>query len=100
MQTVLDSAPRVAKLTGRMRSEKLCAKEGGGEVVCYEIEVLIREDQLLRQCYYCLDFETNLLRYECCGDDLYWCHEVCVPSSDPYNLHLICRLHSAKGADG
>lgn len=93
---LLDSDPRVARLTGRMRSERWLSSQPGvasSEVACYEIEVLISEEGLRRQCYYCHEFEETeqprsianqsqhnpkfaMRRYGSCGDDIYWCNSV------------------------
>ncbi|KAF9554655.1 hypothetical protein CPC08DRAFT_783066 [Agrocybe pediades] len=47
----------------------------GKEVECPEVEVLITESGLLRQCYYCLAWEGEG-QTECfksSGDDAFWC---------------------------
>ncbi|KAF9023816.1 hypothetical protein BDZ89DRAFT_1114936 [Hymenopellis radicata] len=70
---LLDAEPQVARRTGRMRSETLPGT--GDAVACYEVEVLIPEEGLRRQCYYCLQFEYEYLpRFKVCGDDLFWCN--------------------------
>ncbi len=71
---LLDAEPQVARRTGRMRSETI---PGTGEVVaCYEVEVLVPEEGLRRQCYYCLQYEYDLPRFNACGDDIFWCNTV------------------------
>ncbi|KAK7690059.1 hypothetical protein QCA50_006704 [Cerrena zonata] len=74
---LLDSDPPVAKLTGRVRTEKSNNKpDNGKEILCQEIEVIMPEEGLLRQCYYCLSWETQgeETRWKQCGDDVYWCN--------------------------
>ncbi len=71
-----------------MRSEKRVGSKDAQEVVvCYEVEVLIREEELRRQCYYCLEFESSEggggSRYKPLAtttgeeeDDVFWCQSV------------------------
>ena len=72
---LLESEPCVARLTGRTRSELDPYKKA--QVVCHEVEILIDDEGLRRQCYYCLSYEwsTNRSpnRFSDCGGGAYWC---------------------------
>ncbi|THV04028.1 hypothetical protein K435DRAFT_851401 [Dendrothele bispora CBS 962.96] len=71
---LLDAEPSIVRLTGRTRAEKSRARDAGGkQVACFEVEVTIPEEGLLRQCYYCLGWEDGTERYKPCGDDMFWC---------------------------
>lgn len=48
---LLDSETPIARLTGRVRLEK----SNGKGIVCHEVEVIIPDQGLMRQCYYFLD---------------------------------------------
>ena len=49
---LLDSETPIARLTGRMRSEPSNFRPSNGkERVCYEVEILMQDEGLLRQCY-------------------------------------------------
>ncbi|KAE9392223.1 hypothetical protein BT96DRAFT_924848 [Gymnopus androsaceus JB14] len=69
--------PQIARMTGRMRSERSSSQDysKGKEVVCYEVEVLIPDEGLLRQCYYCLAWEASgpMKRWKPCGEYMFWC---------------------------
>ncbi|KAK7454016.1 hypothetical protein VKT23_011527 [Stygiomarasmius scandens] len=73
---LLDSKPSVVKLTGRTRTEKSSVRgKGEEEIACFELEVTIPDEGLLRQCYYCLAWEAGgaMERWKSCGDDVFWC---------------------------
>lgn len=72
-----ESDPPAVRLTGRTRMEKRHGK-ADEEGECVEMEVLAAEEGLLRQCYYCLDWEQdNVARFLNCGtDDVFWCPSV------------------------
>jgi hypothetical protein len=76
---LLESNPLAIRPTGRIRLEKRQRIVGREEIECAEMEVLVPEDGLLRQCYYCLEWEQdNIPRFGKCGwgDDVYWCSSV------------------------
>jgi len=75
---ILDSNTPVAKLTGRMKVQPSnFGPDNKSERACYEVEIIMPEEGLLRQCYYCLDWEYESMkpwhRFKACGDDTYWC---------------------------
>ncbi|KAK7454024.1 hypothetical protein VKT23_011535 [Stygiomarasmius scandens] len=73
---LLDAEPSVARLTGRTRAQKSRVYgEGDKEILCFEVEVTIPDEVLLRQCYYCLAWEGEGpgKRWKPCGDDMFWC---------------------------
>ncbi|CAL1706668.1 unnamed protein product [Somion occarium] len=75
---LLDSETPVVKLTGRTRTERSKSpRDYGKEFTCYEFEVLIPDEGLLRQCYYCFAWEGEgrMTRFTACGDDVFWCEE-------------------------
>jgi len=77
---LLEAKPPVVSMTGRMRAETSQAwgAEEGQQTVSYEMEVLVPDEGLLRQCYYCLEWEGlgRPTRFKKCGDDLFWCESV------------------------
>jgi hypothetical protein len=77
---LMDASPGVVRATGRKRMEKSCRIDGG-EIESVEFEVLVPDEGLLRQCYYCLDWEqSGVPRFAKCisaNDDDYWCPSVC-----------------------
>ncbi|KAE9393633.1 hypothetical protein BT96DRAFT_923921 [Gymnopus androsaceus JB14] len=75
---LLDSENPVARLTGRIRSERSNdPHDEGKQIACYEVEVITPEVGLLRQCYYCLSWEAGgsaATRFSPNGsNDIYWC---------------------------
>lgn len=81
---VLDSQTPVARLTGRTRTEKSkSAQDNGKEIVVHEVEVIIPDEGLLRQCYYCLAWEASgeTTRWAAFADDSYWCESVSLATS-------------------
>lgn len=76
---LLDSETPVARLTGRTRAEKSNNwQDNGKEIVCHEVEVIMPDEGLVRQCYYCLGWEgegeeTRLTSF---ADETYWCESV------------------------
>uniref|UniRef100_A0A0W0EYA0 Uncharacterized protein n=1 Tax=Moniliophthora roreri TaxID=221103 RepID=A0A0W0EYA0_MONRR len=78
---LLDSETPVARLTGRTRAEISQSLPVGSkpkQIMCFEIEVTIPEEGLLRQCYYCLHWESEWAddeRMEPCSDDVFWCRK-------------------------
>jgi hypothetical protein len=97
---LVDASPGVVRATGRKRTEKSCRIEGE-EVESVEFEVLVPEEGLLRQCYYCLDWEQpGVPRFAKCisvNDDDYWCPSVCRFILISLYFVLIFRLVSGKG---
>jgi len=76
LNILLESNPPAIRPTGRTRLEKRQGIVGREEIECAEMEVLVPEDGLLRQCYYCLEWEQdNVPRFGKCGwgNDVYWC---------------------------
>ena len=75
--------PPFVRRTGRKRKE-VSADDGVATVECEEFEVLLPEEGLIRQCYYCLSWEDGERRYSQIKDDKYWCSKVRVsPKSAP-----------------
>ncbi|KDQ60442.1 hypothetical protein JAAARDRAFT_191821 [Jaapia argillacea MUCL 33604] len=71
-----ESEPVVVRPTGRKRMEKKAGSDE--EVECVEFEVVIPEEGLLKQCYYCLYWEElGSPRFDRCGvnEDYYWCRQ-------------------------
>ena len=78
---LLDSMTPVARLTGRIRAEKSHLRQDGGmQVVCREVEIIMPEEGLQRQCYYCLGLESEgeTDRFVPFADDMYWCESVSI----------------------
>ncbi|KAF5373091.1 hypothetical protein D9758_001560 [Tetrapyrgos nigripes] len=86
---ILESEPTIARKTGRKRMERMNGDPWyAQEIECEEIEVLMPEWGLLRQCFYCFDLETEdqgtpdpgLRRFQKCEGwldrDCYWC-QIC-----------------------
>ncbi|KAF5372224.1 hypothetical protein D9758_005008 [Tetrapyrgos nigripes] len=89
IRMLLDAFPPVIRMTGRMRAEpsEAWGVDEGAQTISYEMEVLplVQEEGLLRQCYWCLEWEgaghrvraveaeSGAQRFKRCGDDLYWC---------------------------
>lgn len=72
--------PPLVRRTGRKRKE-FSANGGVTAVNCHEFEVLVPEEGLIRQCYYCLCWEDNARdRYSQIKYDKYWCSKVRVSS--------------------
>lgn len=68
--------PPLVRRTGRKRKE-FSANDGVTTVDCYECEVLVPEEGLIRQCYYCLSWEDNVRnRHSQTRHDKYWCLKV------------------------
>jgi len=80
---LLHADPPMVRRTGRKRKE-ISADDGASAIDCYELEVLVPEEGLIRQCYYCLSWEDGERRYSQIKHDKYWCSSVCV-SSNPTN---------------
>ena len=79
LNILVESYPPPIRPTGRTRMEKPHGRTDGEEIVCQEMEVLVPDEGLLRQCYYCLEWEEdNSPRFSRCGsnDDIYWCSSV------------------------
>ncbi|KAF9269839.1 hypothetical protein L218DRAFT_953476 [Marasmius fiardii PR-910] len=91
---LLDSEVPVARLTGRTRAEKSQALEDlGREIECFEVEVTIPEEGLLRQCWYCLNWEAEgpFERMKPCGSDAFWCSSCQVKGWAVANMERIQR---------
>jgi hypothetical protein len=75
---LLSAKPPIVRRTGRKRKEISVesVNKYGAEIECSEFEVLITEDGLCRQCYYCLDWEENDRRHHKLHKDIYWCSQV------------------------
>jgi len=77
---LIHAYPPLVRRTGRKRKE-VSVDNGTSTVDCYEFEVLILEEGLIRQCYYCLSWEDNESgRYSQIKHDKYWCSRVRVSS--------------------
>lgn len=79
--------PPLVRRTGRKRKE-VSADNGTSTVDCYELEVLVPEEGLIRQCYYCLSWEEDGRRYSHIQHDKYWCSSVRGSSKFPIWLWL------------
>jgi len=64
--------PPLVHPTGRKRKEA-SADDGVSTIECEEFEVLVQEEGLIRQCYYCLSWEGDGHRYSQIKHDKYWC---------------------------
>jgi hypothetical protein len=79
------------RVTGRTRRE-VSAHEGdrGVEIECPEVELLIPEEDIYRQCYFCLKWEQHhdRSRHHQLRGDLYWCSCVrfLIISDDAFQL--------------
>lgn len=76
---LLHTDPSMVRRTGRKRKE-VSADDGAATIDCYEFEVLVPEEGLIRQCYYCLSWEDGERRYSQMKHDKYWCSSVRVSS--------------------
>ena len=98
---LMDASPEVVRATGRKRMEESCRIDGG-EIESVEFEVLIPDDGLLRQCYYCLDWEQpGVPRFAKCisgSDDDYWCPSVCRSIFHSLRFSANFRSVSSKGS--
>ena len=84
---LIHADPPLVRRTGRKRKE-VSADNGVSTIDCYEFEVLVSEEGLIRQCYYCLSWEDDVRgRYSQIKHDKYWCSRVRV-SSKPVRLSL------------
>ena len=84
---LLDSMTPVARLTGRIRAERSNLRQDDGmQVICREVEIIMPDEGLQRQCYYCLGLESEgeTDRFVPFADDMYWCKSV---SIFVFNLH-------------
>ena len=72
---LLHADPPLVRLTGRKRKE-VSADDGTSTIECCELEVLVPEEGLIRQCYYCLSWEDGEGRYSQMKHDKYWCSRV------------------------
>lgn len=68
----LHAEPPLVRRTGRKRKEDPAGNKGS-TIDCEEFEVLVPEEGLIRQCYYCLSWEDNEHRYSEIKHDKYWC---------------------------
>jgi len=85
---LLHADPPMVRRTGRKRKE-VSADDGSSTIDCYELEVLVPEEGLIRQCYYCLSWEDGERRYSQIKYDKYWCSSVRVSlESDQFGLWL------------
>lgn len=85
---LLHADPPIVHRTRRKRKE-VSANDGDSTIDCYELEVLVPEEGLIRQCYYCLSWENDERgRHSQIKDDKYWCSRVRV-SSEPVQLTRI-----------
>lgn len=75
---LLRADPPLVRRTGRKRKE-VSADDGVSTVECEEFEVLLPEEGLIRQCYYCLSWEDGERRHSQLKHDKYWCSRVRVP---------------------
>ena len=73
---LIHADPPLVRRTGRKRKE-VSADNGVSTTDCHEFEVLVSEEGLIRQCYYCLSWEENERgRYSQIKHDKYWCSRV------------------------
>lgn len=72
---LLHADPPLVRRTERKRKE-VSADDGVSVVDCEEFEVLLPEEGLIRQCYYCLSWEDDEHRYSHIKHDKYWCSKV------------------------
>lgn len=75
LHQLLNAVPPLVHRTGRKRKET-SADDKTSTIVCEEFEVLIPEEALIRQCYYCLSWEDDEHRHSQIKDDKYWCSKV------------------------
>ena len=78
---LLDSMTPVARLTGRIRAERSNLRQDDGmQVICREVEIIMPEEGLQRQCYYCLcwEYECETERLAPFADDMFWCESVSI----------------------
>lgn len=89
--------PPLVRSTGRKRKE-VSADGGVATVDCEEFEVLLPEEGLIRQCYYCLSWEDDGRRYSQIKHDKYWCSKVRVFSTRAqFSLWLTeCHVYSVR----
>lgn len=90
---LLNADPPVFVPTGRRRKE--ISAENGDEIDCPEFELVIREDQLFRQCYYCLGWDDDWDRLLKMEGDYYWCNSVCLFDLIS-SIHVVYILCSAR----
>lgn len=76
---LLHADPPLVRSTGRKRKE-VSADDAASTADCEEFEVLLPEEGLIRQCYYCLSWEGDERRYSQIKHDKYWCSKVSVSS--------------------
>ena len=91
---LLNADPPMVRRTGRKRKE-VSADNGASTIDCHELEVLVPEGGLIRQCYYCLSWEDDGLRYSQIKYDKYWCSKVRV-SSKSAQPRLWLTKHSVR----
>ena len=72
---LIHADPPLVRRTGRKRKE-VSADDGVSAVNCEEFEVLLPEEALIRQCYYCLSWEDSKHRHSQIRNDKYWCSKV------------------------
>lgn len=85
--------PPLVRRTGRKRKE-FSANDGVTTVDSYECEVLVPEEGLIRQCYYCLSWEDNVRsRHSQTRHDKYWCLKVRVSSGSARLCLLLTERH-------
>jgi len=72
---LIHADPPLVRRTGRKRKE-VSAENGVSTIDCYELEVLVPEEGLIRQCYYCLSWEDDGRRHSQIKHDKYWCSSV------------------------
>ena len=84
---LLDVDPPLVRRTGRERNETSAA-DAASTVGCDEFEVLVPEEGLIRQCYYCLSWEDDEHRYSEIKHDKYWCSKV-RGSAEPSQLRIV-----------
>ena len=81
LHQLVHADPPLVHRTGRKRKE-VSADDGVSTISCHEFEVLVPEEGLVRQCYYCLSWEEDERnRYSQIKYDKYWCPRVRVSST-------------------
>jgi hypothetical protein len=80
---LLHADPPMVRRTGRKRKE-VSADDGTSTIDCCELEVLVQEEGVIRQCYYCLSWEDDERRYSHIKYDKYWCSSVRVSSKSKH----------------
>ena len=84
------------------REVSFALRDKGKVRIGHEIEVLIPEEGLLRQCYYCLAWEAEgpMEHWKPCGDETYWCPDVRFLSSFNHFFNKYVPFFGARNLGG